>query len=226
MFPNDVCQKVKDFEPFYKQGLTTNLFSWTELERLLNLRPFTNKKRFTSVDDLSREWVITHRTKFNSAWLTDYDSYPPEVIKYFINNSVCYLRDCSRVNEKINSICAELERLTLHPSDAHIYFCLTDNLGSGFGPHWDNQHNLIIQVEGETHFRIWGKTTEWNRFRVNEPKESPLIDVVMKPGDSVFVPAHYVHCATSLMKRLSVSFPLTKSDKDLHQSRDWITLPM
>jgi len=226
MFSVDVEQNIRQFNPFHEKSLISNLFSWTELESLLNLRPFTNKKRFISVEDLRKEWIVSNHIKFNSAWLTDYDSYPPEVIKYFIHNSVCYLRDCSRVNKRINSICAELERLTLHPSDAHIYFCLTNNLESGFGPHWDQQHNLIVQVEGETHFRIWGKTTEWNSFRVSEPRESPLIDAIMKPGDSVFVPAHYVHCATSLMKRLSVSFPMTISRNELHQSRDWITLPM
>lgn len=224
MFNRAVSDKIRSLTPFSESGLIKNLFSWKELETLLNLRPFTNKSRFITVEDTRDEWIISKSCFYNSDWLTDKHSYPPEVVRYFINNSVCYLRDCSRVNKSINSVCRELETLTNRPSDAHIYFCLTDNLGSGFGPHWDNQHNLIVQVEGETHFRIWGETTEWNYARVSEPRQQPIVDTIMKPGDVVFVPAHYVHCATSLMKRLSVSFPMVKADDSLHQSRDWIEL--
>jgi hypothetical protein len=224
MFNKEITQKIREFQPFYETELITDLFSWNELESLLNLRPFTNKKRFITTDDATEDWQLSTRLRFYSSWLTDYESYPPEIIQYFIKNSVCYLRDCSRVNKKINSICGELEQITKRPADAHIYFCLTDNLKSGFGSHWDNQHNLIVQVEGKTHFRIWDKTNNFDSNRVNEPKQNPLIDVVVTPGDVVFVPAHYVHCATSLMKRLSVSFPMTNNPGDLQQSRNWISL--
>lgn len=224
MFNREVTQKIKEFQPFHETNLIPHLFSWSELESLLNLRPFVNKKRFITVDDLTDEWNLANRLKFQSSWTTDYDSYPPEVIQYFIRHSVCYLRDCSRANKTINTICDKLEKITNHPADAHIYFCLTDNLTSGFGPHWDNQHNLIVQVEGETHFKVWGKTNQLSFHRVDEPTQKALVDVIMKPGDSVFVPAHYVHCATSLMQRLSVSFPMTLNVNDLHQSRGWIDL--
>lgn len=224
MFNREVTQKIKEFQPFYKTNLIQHLFSWSELESLLNLCPFTNKKRFITVDDLTDEWKLANCLKFHSKWTTDCNSYPPEVIQYFIRHSVCYLRDCSRANKNINSICRELEKITNRPADAHIYFCLTDNLRSGFGPHWDNQHNLIVQVEGETHFKVWGKTDQLSFHRVNEPTQKALIDITMKPGDSVFVPAHYIHCATSLMQRLSVSFPMTLDVNNLHQSRSWIEL--
>lgn len=217
MFNRDVTQKIKDLKSFYEPNLITGLFSWSELESLLNLRPFVNDKRFTIVNDNNYEWDYC-------SWLTDVNSFPPNIIQEVIKQNVCYLKDCSRVNKQVNSVCKELERVTDLPTDAHIYFSITETDVKGFGTHWDYSHNLIVQVEGETHFRVWGETPDKTN-RVIESKDDPQLNVIMRHGDAIFVPAYVLHCATSVTQRLSISFPMTMDEK-FHQSRDWIVLPL
>ena len=38
--------------------------------------------------------------------------------------------------------------------------------------------------------------------------DEPLLDVIMNPGDMVWIPEHYPHHAISITPRLSVSFPI------------------
>lgn len=216
MFNRDISDKIKSFKPFYESNLISDLFSWKELESLLNLRPFVNNQRFTIVNDKNYEWNYC-------SWLTDPNSFPPDLIQQVIKENVCYLRDCSRVNKKINYLCKELEQITDYPTDAHIYFSVTETPVKGFGVHWDQSHNLIVQIEGESRFQVWGETTDKTYRGIEKPEEDPILDVIMKPGDVIFIPILFLHSATSLTKRLSISFPMAIDNK-LHQSRDWVTI--
>ena len=38
----DIIKKIKDEKPFYEKGVVKNIFSWQELETLVNLRPFVS----------------------------------------------------------------------------------------------------------------------------------------------------------------------------------------
>ena len=168
------------------------------------------------VNDKNYEWNYC-------SWLTDPNSFPPDLIQQVIKENVCYLRDCSRVNKKINYLCKELEQITDYPTDAHIYFSVTETPVKGFGVHWDQSHNLIVQIEGESRFQVWGETTDKTYRGIEKPEEDPILDVIMKPGDVIFIPILFLHSATSLTKRLSISFPMAIDNK-LHQSRDWVTI--
>ena len=52
-----------------------------------------------------------------------------------------------------------------------------------------------------------------------------LLDVLMEPGDAIWIPMYYPHLATSQTKRLSVSFPMGRTSiEDVREEREWITL--
>ena len=57
-------------------------------------------------------------------------------------------------------------------------------------------------------------------------KEDPILDVIMKPGDAIWIPAYYPHQAISLTSRMSVSFPFTQKGllSNATEDRSWITL--
>lgn len=217
----DTKNKILNLEPFYIENFTSVFFSWKDLENLLNLRPFVNGARFT---------IIRPEKKYswpNCFWLSDVNSFPPNIIKECIQNNACYFKDCSRVNEHINSLCGNLEVLTKKPVDAHIYFDLTGQKNKSFPAHWDFAHNLIVQMEGQTNFKIWNFFTDNEEKRSKEEmKEKPFIDVVLKPGDAVFVPAKMWHKADSITKRISISFPIWYQSQNILniQEREWINL--
>ena len=57
-------------------SIKKKLFTFKELETLLNLRPFTNNKRFifTKLPDRTFEW-------HNNCWATDQNCWPISLIK-------------------------------------------------------------------------------------------------------------------------------------------------
>lgn len=214
---SDLLEKIKELKPAHFQNAFSKFFTWQELENLLNLRPFVNAQRLTFLkDDARYEWP-------RQTWMTDVNCYPPTLIDQEIKGYHAYLSDASRVNKDVNAICDQLETALKGCADAHIYFNLTEDGRRGFGIHWDFSHNLIVQMEGETQMQIWNEEVMGAR-NMTMLQESPVIDVVMKPGDAVFVPMRTYHCATSLSKRLSVSFPISYDDSTPCQERHWIKI--
>ena len=215
--PQHVVDEIKQVKPAFFKSAFEKLFTWQELETLLNLRPFVNAERCKIMNDKAYTWE-------RQSWMTELNSFPPSLLDAEIRQNHCYLQDASRVNEKVNAFCGELE--TVFPRgavDAHIYYNLGENLNGGFGIHWDGSHNLIVQMEGETHFQIWDENVVGDRI-VQFLNDKPVIDVVMQPGDAVFVPMNVYHQALSLSKRMSISFPVSMNNVTANQDRHWIKI--
>lgn len=214
---NDIASKLVSGQPEYLPMSFEKLFSWDELQVLLNLRPFVNSIRFHVTTGKGYTWE-------NQGWLTDVNTFPPSLLNEILKEHTCYFSDCSRVNSKVNSLCKELEGLFSNSCvDAHVYFTVANTLEGGFGIHYDTSHNLIVQMEGQTRFQLW------NVFAgPNAPKnlelidKAPAYDVILSPGDAVFVPMHSYHRAISQTKRLSVSFPISFLSPYKPQDRHWI----
>lgn len=203
----DIQEKILNLKPIYLPSSVDKFFSWQELEFLLNLRPFVNIFRFKPTNFDPLEWGT-------DAWISDSNSLPPSVINYYISKHVCYLHDASRVNKQVNQICNELEKLFDSAADAHIYFYLGKDFSGnpqGFHKHNDSSHNFIVQIEGTTNFKVW------------DLDDTLIIDTIMTPGDSIFIPEKYYHYAHSLEKRLSISFPIIPK-KIKPQDRLWIDI--
>jgi ribosomal protein L16 Arg81 hydroxylase len=85
---------------------------------------------------------------------------------------------------------------------------------------------LIVQVEGNTRFEIWDIDPK-SKLRVNIDSVDipPIIDVVLSRGDIVYVPAYFLHRATSKTKRLSISFPSSVETSEIEsQDREWLNI--
>ena len=92
----------------------------------------------------------------------------------------------------------------------HIYAGLRDN--KSFKVHEDCANNFIIQVEGQTHWRVYhNRCSNLVSKRFDYPEHDFLdcaIDVTMSPGDMLYIPARCYHQAQPHEKRLSVSIPM------------------
>jgi hypothetical protein len=195
-----------------------DLLSVDQFENLLNLTPFTSSLRFhTTYSIPNYEWNLPH-------WNTGSDHWPISIIESFLNNGVCYLVDCSRVNSKINNICKVLEEKTNQAVDAHIYFSKLENIETGFGVHKDSSHNLIIQVQGKTHWKVGSIMYTSSKSNIKDfyEEDELSIDTVLEPGDAIFIPANIFHGAHSLSKRISISFPIATSKTTVCEERKWI----
>jgi hypothetical protein len=214
-----VIEAIKELKSVMFCQEFTKMFSWQDLENLLNLRPFVNAARFHVLNnDGGYQWQ-------RQSWMSDVNTYPPTLLNDVIKKHHCYFSDASRVNKEVNDVCRDLEKAFTdnHGSaDAHIYFNLTDS-SDGFGIHWDTSHNLIVQMEGETRFEVWGEDVI-GASRMAFLSEQPVINEVLTPGDAILIPWRVYHRATSLTKRLSISFPFVVGGELQPQERHWIKI--
>lgn len=199
-YQESICKQTSLFKPFAHKDKIKGVFSWHELVALLNSPLSTHRFHATGTECKSV-------SQYNE-WQTISDVIKPTDIFNYAKNHVCYIQDCSRINKKINKIAHDLEWYTGFSCDAHIFFSLKDKEDDtdGFGMHKDVCHNLIIQVEGRTNFTVQDE-----------------FEIMLEPGDCVFVPKGVYHQAKSIENRLSVSFPMNPEHK-IKQDRFWIDL--
>ena len=211
----------------FKKNYKPDLLSWNEMANIINTRPLMNDKRVKLLGNNKRyEWLC-------SKWTKDPNCFPPSLIKKLLENIMIYFVDMSRATEKINDFAKHIEDDYGKQTDAHIYVCRNLEIKHHFGVHYDFNHNLIVQCEGKTNFKVWDEVKNVDRnlkgIGINtrlEMEVKPIMDVDMESGDAIWIPKHFPHLATSLTPRLSVSFPLSEYlDINLiREDRTWITL--
>ena len=211
----------------FKKNYKPDLLSWNEMANIINTRPLMNDKRVKLLGNNKRYgWLC-------SKWTKDPNCFPPSLIKKLLENIMIYFVDMSRATEKINDFAKHIEDDYGKQTDAHIYVCRNLEIKHHFGVHYDFNHNLIVQCEGKTNFKVWDEVKNVDRnlkgIGINtrlEMEVKPIMDVDMESGDAIWIPKHFPHLATSLTPRLSVSFPLSEySDTNLiREDRTWITL--
>lgn len=107
----------------------------------------------------------------------------------------------------ISALSATLERRFSVKSWTNAYW--SHGKDSAFKPHSDNHNVLILHVSGDKRWRFWGAIERDPVIsRAYEPDElrDPVEELVMRPGDMLFVPRGDVHCAALESKS---SFHLT-----------------
>jgi len=206
---SNILESIVKGDLFYlKKAINPTLFSWNELEKLLNLRPFVNDRRFHIVNDTNYKWM-------NYGWSSD-NSFPSSLIESEMKKYVCYISDASKANEQINNVCKLIEDYTGFEVDAHLYFTLCcDDTDIDKFIHKDKSNNLIVQIDGETNFKVWDDSSRENL-------KDPVLDIIMAPGDMLFIPNNIWHGALSLSNRLSVSFPISPHKTENKEDRHWI----
>ena len=214
---------MKSFSPKFEKDYCPDLLSWKELSDLVNQTQLMTQQRikvnFPEEYAKSLSWPKTR-------WCLDDTSVPAVILKDIIERYVCYFREMSRSTKKINDFAKSIEDKYNMPTDAHIYTCKNLDIEHPFGIHYDDSHNIIVQCEGETNFKVWDIIKDKDQPQSNMSiTDTPLLDVDMKPGDAIWIPKSYPHLATSHTPRMSVSFPFIREHKDEPiQNREWIQL--
>jgi len=76
----DIATELKNKQIFYRPNILSNIFSWQELEKLINLRPFINSQRVHIISDQEDDWKWPYQN-----WLTDVNTYPPTLFENLIH---------------------------------------------------------------------------------------------------------------------------------------------
>ena len=210
----------------YVENFVPDLLTWKEFADLINIRPLLTQERVKLLDPQKRtfKWY-TH------GWMKDVNTYPPSLIRALLDEIVIYFSDMSRATKNINDFASFLEDKYERHTDAHIYVCRNPNIEHPFAAHFDLQHNVIVQCEGKTNFKVWKEVEDHSiekQIKLDMSNEKPILDVVMNVGDAIWIPRYYPHQAISLTPSLSVSFPFSDNEnstlKNHFEDRNWITL--
>lgn len=222
----EILDKIDEMLPFFESNKIKNIFSWKDLERILNFRPLINDSRFHHVSGRSFWWK-------QEEFMSDLNSYPIPLVKDLIHQYECYLTDMSKCSKTINNVCTELEEFLACPCDPHIYFSLKDN-ANAFGIHWDTSHNLIVQVAGFSNIKLWDIQEPWDIMKSIQEESSidrtathldkpPFVNRMMGPGDIAFVPFRYWYELAPETKHITITFACSRTEV-MPQDRTWINL--
>ena len=128
------------------------------------------------------------------------------VLGLFADGHTLVLQGLHRLWPPLIDFAGELTTELGHPVQVNAY--VTPRQSKGFAAHYDVHDVFVLQVAGEKRWQVhepvhrdplrdqpWTDRREQVRARATE---RPVIDTVLRPGDSLYLPRGYLHSAEAL----------------------------
>lgn len=129
-----------------------------------------------------------------------------QVLRLFAEGHTLVLQGLHRLWPPLIDFAGELATELGHPVQVNAY--VTPSQSKGFAAHYDVHDVFVLQVAGEKRWQVhepvhrdplrdqpWTDRREAVRARA---RERPVIDTVLRPGDSLYLPRGYLHSAEAL----------------------------
>jgi bifunctional lysine-specific demethylase and histidyl-hydroxylase NO66 len=129
-----------------------------------------------------------------------------KLVRLFAEGATMVLQGLHRLWPPLIGFSQELAADLGHPVQVNAY--VTPPQSRGFSDHYDVHDVFVLQVEGEKRWRIHApvlpaplRTQPWTGRRADveaAARTEPVLDVVLRPGDCLYLPRGYLHAATAL----------------------------
>jgi hypothetical protein len=139
---------------------------------------------------------------------------PAMVLREFTAGATIVLQGLHRTWPALQTFIRELVTELGHPAQVNAY--ITPEANRGFDPHYDVHDVFVLQISGEKHWRVHAPVRThpradepWTQYRAAvtaRAGEEPVLDVVMRPGDALYLPRGWLHSAVA---RAGTSIHLT-----------------
>ena len=185
---------------FQDSEVISDLVSWKDIEDCIN-RPWSYLPKIL---DKNSDGPINLR-KIKPFWFHKMVR-KEEVVKHVKDGHTLQIRNYSVHNPAANNLCNVIEEECNISADMHV-FC-SKGKSSSFPAHWDDPSNFILQVEGRTGWKVFDRIGNGIFGKVYEKEENlgpPIIDVILNPGDILYIPKMMYHKADPFEKRISIS---------------------
>jgi lysine-specific demethylase/histidyl-hydroxylase NO66 len=126
--------------------------------------------------------------------------------RLFADGATIVLQALHRTHAPIIAFAQQLTADLGHPVQVNAY--ITPPQSRGFSDHYDVHDVFVLQVAGEKRWVIHSPVLEhprrdqpWTDRRAQVAEAAgtePLIDVVLRPGDALYLPAGFLHAAQAL----------------------------
>jgi bifunctional lysine-specific demethylase and histidyl-hydroxylase NO66 len=130
---------------------------------------------------------------------------PAMVLREFAAGATIVLQGLHRNWPPLRTFTRRLVTELGHPAQVNAY--ITPESERGFDPHYDVHDVFVLQVSGEKHWSVHAPVREhprpdepWSDRRAAveaRARENPVIDVVMRPGDALYLPSGWLHSAVA-----------------------------
>lgn len=139
---------------------------------------------------------------------------PARVLREFAGGATIVLQGLHRTWPAVQAFTRDLVAELGHPAQVNAY--ITPESNRGFDPHYDVHDVFVLQVSGEKHWRVHAPVRThpradepWSQYRAaveSRAREEPVLDVVLRPGDALYLPRGWLHSAVA---RAGTSIHLT-----------------
>lgn len=194
------------------------LFGWARLNAALAEHRFSppRLRLERSGGDYAKGLFKERRTRRGDL-LHDLD---PEVLNARLREGATLILDAANeLDPELQALCAGLAAEFVCACQANLYACWGGV--QGFDVHWDDHDVFVVQVEGAKRWSLYGSTltapTRRLRQLDHERPEEPIEEIVLEPGDMLYLPRGYWHAAVGMgAPTLHLTIGLTrKSGGDL-----------
>ncbi|GAA3304235.1 cupin domain-containing protein [Streptomyces cinereospinus] len=178
---------------------TAGLFSWDDLNRIIATQRLEPPRLRLSADG---EMVPLHRYAIpttNRRAVTWSRILPSEFHAQLRDGASLVLDAVEKIHPPVGVAAEGLARFLGTSVQANVYASWTER--EGFGRHWDDHDVVVVQLHGSKRWRLWGVTREAPTFRdvesPEEPEGDPVADLVLSPGDVLYLPRGWWHSVTA-----------------------------
>lgn len=124
---------------------------------------------------------------------------PAELHAQLRDGASLVLDSVEKIHPPVGVAAEGLERFLGTSVQVNAYASWTER--EGFGLHWDDHDVVVVQVHGSKRWRLYGSTREAPTFRDVEtpekPEGDPVADIVLTPGDVLYLPRGWWHAVTA-----------------------------
>jgi hypothetical protein len=129
------------------------------------------------------------------------------VARLFADGTTIVLQALHRIWPPVIEFATELRAELGHPVQVNAY--VTPPSSQGFSAHYDIHDVFVLQVAGEKRWIVHEpafeaplRTQPWTQRRADVERtvaeQEPVLDVVLRPGDALYLPRGFIHAAEAL----------------------------
>ncbi len=129
------------------------------------------------------------------------------VARLFADGTTIVLQALHRIWPPVIEFATDLRAELGHPVQVNAY--VTPPSSRGFSAHYDIHDVFVLQIAGEKRWIVHEPTFEaplrsqpWTERRADVERtvveQRPLLDVVLRPGDALYLPRGFIHAAEAL----------------------------
>ena len=175
------------------------LFSWSQLNDALAEHRFVPPRlRLEQNGADVTKGLFSTRPHRRGPGLQDLDA---RVLNERLRHGATLIIDAvNEVSQPLRSLCAALAAEFACACQANLYTCWGTT--QGFDVHWDDHDVFVIQLEGQKRWALYGSThaaaSRREPHRQPERPETPCQEILLTPGDILYLPRGYWHAAAGL----------------------------